>query len=51
MNRSPKPKFNRLYKIAGVVLILNGLFCLNSLSNMSKDIERVAFSGQPKRFR
>ena len=44
MNGPPKPKFNRLYKIAGVVLILNCFVCLNSLSILEKDIERVVFS-------
>jgi PAS domain S-box-containing protein len=44
VNHPPKPKFNRLYKFAGVVLILNCLVCLNSLSILEKDIERVVFS-------
>jgi PAS domain S-box-containing protein len=44
VSRPPKPKFNRLYKFAGVVLILNALVCLKSLELMSKAIERVVFT-------
>ena len=44
MSRPPKPKSNRLYKIAGVILIVNFLVCFKSLEIMSKSIEHVVFT-------
>ena len=44
MSRLPRPKYNRLYKIAAVILFLNGLVCLRSLQLLGISIERVVAS-------